>query len=103
MQKINRTPVYIGIIICLTNLITLMQMVNVDSRYDVVRKIFTYSSEDTDQDDEFVLSHEMVRHSVLNKVETGNANKKKGHGNQLRGSGGDSIDVEELEAIRREV
>ena len=84
-----------------------MQMVNVDSRYDSIRKIFIYS-EDTDQDDdEFVLSHEMVRHSVLNKVEA-NTDEKKGHGKhkneelkkQLRGSGSNVV---ELEAIRKEV
>ena len=90
-------------------------MVNVDSRYDSIRKIFSYS-EDTDQDDEFVLSHEMVRHSVLNKVDDEvSTNEKKGHGNlgyfvmshknkepkkQLRGSGSNDAD---LEAIRREV
>jgi len=72
-------------------------MINVDSRYDSIRKIFTYSEvEDTDQDDEFVLSHEMVRHSVLKKVEVSSTNKKK----QLRGSGSNDV---ELEAIRREV
>ena len=75
-------------------------MVNVDSRYDSIRKIFTYSEvEDTDQGDEFVLSHEMVRHSVLNKDDASKELKK-----QLRGSSrGGSIDVEELETIRREV
>ena len=79
-----------------------MQMINVDSRYDSIRKIFTYS-EDTDQGDEFVLSHEMIRHSVLKKVETGTSLKNEELKKQLRGSGGGSIDVEELETIRKEV